>query len=207
MVAAQGRGVAQQKVRHQHGHGAAHVRVRRHQRITGALGLVGKGRNRGAQLFLQQRDAPAQIQPQVQRHLLVARATGVQAAAGIADTGDELALDEAVDVFVDAVHPGRIRAALLEDGRQRLGNRLRVGGGEHAGVGQRLRPRQASGHVVFEQAAIKRKGDAKIKRRGIGSRVEAAGPKMLGHVLPVGRVFRPAFVKPTKCGRRCGWHP
>ena len=43
---------------------------------------------------LQQRNAAAQVQPQIDRDLLVARAAGVQAAAGIADARHQLALDE-----------------------------------------------------------------------------------------------------------------
>ena len=124
MIAAQRGGVAQQEVRDQHRHGAAHVRVRRHQRVARPLGLVGKRGDRRPQLLLQQRNAAAQVQPQVDRHLLVARAAGVQAAAGVADARDQLALDEAVHVLVVAVHPRRILAALLEDRGQRVGNRL-----------------------------------------------------------------------------------
>ena len=108
VIAAQRRGVAQQEVRHQHRHGAAHVRVRRHQRVAGPLGLIGERRDDRAQLLLQQRNAAAQVQPQIDRHLLVARAAGVQAAAGVADARDELALDEAVHVLVVAVDPRRI---------------------------------------------------------------------------------------------------
>ena len=45
-------------------------------------------------------NAPLQVQAQIDRDLLVARAAGVQAAPGVADPRDELALDERVNVFV-----------------------------------------------------------------------------------------------------------
>ena len=51
VIAAQRRGVAQQEVRDQHRHRAPHVRVRRHQRIAGVLGLIGKRGDRRAQLL------------------------------------------------------------------------------------------------------------------------------------------------------------
>ena len=139
-----------------------------------------------AQLLLQQRNAAAQIQPQVERHLLVARAAGVQAPAGVADARDELALDEAVHVLVVAARPtpdparpcSRIAVSAV-------GDRRGVVGVEHAGTRQRLGPREAAGDVVFEEPAIERKRDAEIERRGIGSRIEAAGPEMLGHEVDV----------------------
>ena len=62
----------------------------------------------------------------------------MQAPASIADAGHELTLDEAVHVFVLAGHPRRILAALFENGREGIGDRLRVGGIEHPGVRQRL---------------------------------------------------------------------
>ena len=122
VIAAQRRGVAQQEVRDEHRHRAAHVRVRRHQRIAGLLGLIGERGDERAQLLLQQRNAAAQIQPQIDRHLLVARAAGVQPAAGIADARDELALDEPMHVLVVAVDPRRIAPALLENRGQPVAN-------------------------------------------------------------------------------------
>ena len=58
---------------------------------------------------LQHRNPPPQIQPQIERHLLVARSAGVQAAAGVAEPLDQQPLDEAVDVFVGAVDERRAR--------------------------------------------------------------------------------------------------
>ena len=58
---------------------------------------------------LQQRDAPPQVQAQVERHLLVARPSGVQPPAGVAEPLDEQPLDEAVHVLVGAVDERRVR--------------------------------------------------------------------------------------------------
>ena len=48
---------------------------------------------------LQQRNTAAQIESQVDRDLLVARASGVQTTSGIAQALDEQSLDEAVDAL------------------------------------------------------------------------------------------------------------
>ena len=64
-------------------------------------------------------DATTQIEPQVERDLLVARAAGVQAPARITDALDQLTLDEAVHVFVWSGDPRRIATTLLEDLVQR----------------------------------------------------------------------------------------
>ena len=49
---------------------------------------------------LEQRNPAAQVKPQIERDLFVARAARVQTAAGIAQPFDEQPLDEAVDVLV-----------------------------------------------------------------------------------------------------------
>ena len=99
----------------------------------------------------------------------------MQTPARIADARDQLPLDERVHVFVVAVDPRRIRAARLEDRLQAfliaLLPRL-----EHAGARERVRPRQAAGHIVFEQPPIERERHAEVERRGIGRRVEPSGP-------------------------------
>ena len=105
MVAAQRRHVAQQKVRHQHGHRATQVGVRGHERIARLLGLIRQRRNESPDESLKQRDAPPEIQPEIDRHLLVARATRVKPASGFADSLNQHTFDEAVHVLVGASDP------------------------------------------------------------------------------------------------------
>ena len=102
VIAAKRGGMRQKVVRDQHRLGAAQVRVGRHQRRPGTFGLIGAGADQRRDARLQRRDAAAQIQPQIERHLLVARAAGMQTPAGVANPLDQLALDEAVNVFVRA---------------------------------------------------------------------------------------------------------
>ena len=92
--------VREKEMRHEDRLRAAQVRVRRHQRVAGRFGALGERRDQRGDAPLQLRDAPFQIQPQVDRDLLVARASGVQPPAGVADPRDQFALDERVHVLV-----------------------------------------------------------------------------------------------------------
>ena len=152
------------------------MRERRHQRVARRCRLRRQGVDHGGDGALQPRYPAAQIEPQIQRDLFVARTAGVQAAAGVADPFHQLALHETVHVFVVARDERRVRARLVEERRQRPLERVRVTGGQHAGVPQRAPPRDAAGDVVFEQTAIETEGGAELEGRGVGGRVEAAGP-------------------------------
>ena len=103
---------------------------------------------------LQQRNAAPQIQPQVERHLLVARSARVQPAARVAEALDEQPFDEAVDVFVGTVDEGRFRSAPAPGSRQRRFDLARLVALENARPGERARPRDAARHVVFEEAPV-----------------------------------------------------
>ena len=177
VVAAQRGGVRQKEVRHQHRLRLAQVRVRRHQRLAGVRGAIGERGHDLGHGALQHRDLPPQIEPQVERHLLVARAAGVQAPAGVADALDELTLDEAVHVFVGTGHPLRVAAALFEDGGERAHDGGDVVARQHAGGAERLGPRDAAGDVVLEERAVEAERDAEVEGRRIGGRLEAAVPE------------------------------
>ena len=101
----------------------------------------------------------------------------MQAAARIANAIHELALDEAVHVFVRSRDPGRIATALLEDVAQRGDDGCGVVRGQDAGSGQGLRPGDAPGHIVFEERAVETEGDAEVERCGIGGSIEATRPE------------------------------
>ncbi len=116
------------------------------------------------------------IQPQVDRDLFVARSAGVETTAGIADARHQLAFDKRVDVFIVAADPRGVGAARIEDRLEALFDRRGVGGVQHARARQRIRPRQAACHIVFEQPPIERERHAKIERRRIGRRVKPSGP-------------------------------
>ena len=95
----------------EHRLGAPQVGVGRHQRVAGLLGLADERRD-DAHDRRSDRGQPApQVEPQVERDLLVARAAGVQALAGVADALDQLALDPGVDVLVVALRRTADRCA------------------------------------------------------------------------------------------------
>ena len=166
-------------MRDQHRLRRAEVRERRHQRVARRRRLRGERVDERRDGALQQRNAPPQVEPQIERHLLVARSSGVQPAAGVAEPLDEQALDEAVHVLVGAGDERRIRPASLEDRRRASASICaRFVRRQHAGLAQRARPRQAAGDIVFEQAAIEAERGAEFERRRVGRGVEAAGPEV-----------------------------
>src|SRR5438445_4997641 len=125
---------------------------------------------------LKQWNAPAEVQPQIERHLLVARAARVEASSGVAQALGQQSLDEAVDVFVGTIDKGRVLAAALENGRESSFEVAGLVARQHAGVRQRTRPRNAPRDIVLEQASIELKRRPEGERLRIGRYVEAARP-------------------------------
>ena len=201
-------------MRDQHRLRRPEVREGRHQRVAGrrAPARASAATTRATRL-LQQRNPPPQIEPQIERHLLVARPAGVQPPAGVAEPLDEQPLDEAVHVFVGARRRtpgsrGRARGC-----RASAASICRASSrGKHAGPAERPRPREAARHVVFEQAAIEAERRAELERRRIGRRVEAAGPESCHQSSSVdGRreltTVVDAAARPATSGRRRGSRP
>jgi len=104
MIAPQRRGVGQEKMRDEHRLRRPEVRERRHQGVPRRRRLRRERGDDASDAALQERQASQQVEPQIHRHLLVARAPGVQAAPCVTKTLDEQPLDEAVDVLVRSVH-------------------------------------------------------------------------------------------------------
>src|SRR5688572_9908977 len=90
----------QKKVRHEHGHGAPKMSVRWHDGRACQFRLACEGTHHRCELLLKTGDPPAEIEPEIQRDLLVARAARVQAFAQVASALDEFPLDERVHIFV-----------------------------------------------------------------------------------------------------------
>ena len=100
VIAPERRGVRQQEVRDEDGLRAPQMGVRRHDRAAALLSLIRQHRHECGNRMLRERNAPLQVEPQIERDLLVSGTTGVQAPPGLANAEDELALDERMDVFV-----------------------------------------------------------------------------------------------------------
>ena len=127
---------------------------------------------------LKRGDAPAQVQAQIERDLLVPRPAGVQPTSGVSEALDEQPLDEAVDVLVArrstkagfATPCARIP---LSAARSPVPRRSC----QHTRPGEGPRPCQASGHVVLEQAPIEAERGAPLESRRVGGSLETTGPE------------------------------
>jgi hypothetical protein len=117
---------------------------------------------------------PTQVEAQIERDLLVARPPGMKTFAEIADTLDQLALDERVDIFIGAVHKRRLAPAALEDLIQRSGDFFGFRLVEDADTREPLDPRKAPRHVVFEETAIESEGGSELERNRIGLAAETS---------------------------------
>ena len=140
-VAAERGRVRQEPVRGEHGLRAPQMRVGRHQRVAGLLGLRDERRDDAHDQAIDRDQPPPQVEPQIDADLLVARAARMEALAGIADALDELALDPRVDVLVVALHDPRILAHRVEQRRQGAVDGGVLVGREHAGGARSPRPR------------------------------------------------------------------
>ena len=101
----------------------------------------------------------------------------MQPAAGISEPLHQEPLDEAVNVFVRTIDKRRVRAPALENVCERRLNLPALVTRENTGTLQRPRPRDAPGHVVFEQAAIEAERGAPFKGRRVGCVFKAPGPE------------------------------
>ena len=131
--------------------------------------------------LLEPRNAALQVQPQVDGHLLVARPAGVQAAAGVADARDELALDERVHVLVvvaGATKTGSSAPCSRMSLERPARSPRRPPRDSTPARASAVGPRQAPAHVVFEQPAIEAERRAELEQRRVGIAREAAGPEM-----------------------------
>ncbi len=78
-------------------------------------------------LLLKPGNPPPEIEPEIQRHLLVARAARMQPLAQIANALDELPLDERVHIFVWTVDERGLAPAPFENVLERGRNLFRLG--------------------------------------------------------------------------------
>ncbi len=80
------------------------VGVGRHRHVARPIGLVGDRADEPCDRLLDGRNAPLQVQAQIDRDLLVPRPSRVKALAGLSNPLDEFPLDEGVHVLVRTVH-------------------------------------------------------------------------------------------------------
>ena len=155
-VAAEHLDVGEQMMRERDGLRALQMRIAGHDRREVA---PREANQRGAK-FGDQRDhggqLVAQIQPQVERDLIVARTPGVQLAPGLADQRDQPALDREVDVFIGNVEFEQAPLDLIFDTLESADDRTHFAGLEQADFREHLRMRDRSANIVPKKPPVKR---------------------------------------------------
>lgn len=157
-VAAQHLEIRQQMVAE--GHRLRHLQVREAGQgcVDVGFGRIEQGFLQIAQQAVDVVDRVAQPEPDVGSNLVIARAAGMQALAGIADQRREAFLDVEMDVLVVEVPVEAAGLDLAGDRGHALFDGGQVGGGDDALASQHARMCQRSPDVLAPHAAIKRYG-------------------------------------------------
>src|SRR5262249_48923109 len=106
--------------------------------------------------FIDVLDFVAQIETQVERDLVVARARGMELAPGLSDFRDEASLDSQVDVFVGGDKAKLPRFYFLLDLAKTALNRARLGAPNQANARQHAGMGYGTKDVVPIEAAVER---------------------------------------------------
>ncbi len=170
---------------HEHWLRAPQVCVRGHRRVPGQLRLGHEGFDYGDDRSLQLWNLPTQVQPEVDRHLLVARSAGVQSFAGLADALNEFPLHKRMHILiVGSVEHGGVGVDgdthSVETGNDGGG----VGGGEYTRTTEGLGPGATAGDVLIDQAFVDGQRLAEIKDLRVGGVVEPAAPQICHDYCP-----------------------
>ena len=141
-----------------------HVRVTRQNHLVVLLGRI---HQHVAQLQVGLHELLGQrldAQARIGRHLVVARTSGMQALAGLADATRQLALDGHMDVLVVDIEGEVAGIDILFDSGQALGNRLLILGTDDALGRQHLGMRLRTGDILLIEMFVDRQRRAKLLR-------------------------------------------
>ena len=178
--------VGEQMVGEQDGLRALQVRVAGHGVLGVLLGAPDERGLDGADARVDVPDDVAQIEPLVERDLIVAGAARMELASHRPRQLDEPALDVHVDVFE---LPSEREAAALDlgaDGGQSLDDRGELGLADQRRAPERARPGRAAFEVIRPEAAVEGQRRGERFRGGIRPLGEAPGPG-LARGLSAGR--------------------
>ena len=117
------------------------------------------------------------VHPEVQGHLVVAAAGGVEPLAGVADAGGQEGLHVHVDVLVVGGEFHLAGLHVRQDAFQALGDGGHVLLGDDAAVAQHLRVGQRAGDVLLVQPLIELNGGVEVVDEGVGLLAEPPGPE------------------------------
>ena len=122
-----------------------------------------------------------QSQADVQRHLVVPAAAGVQALAGVADAGGEGLLHEGMDVLGVGVDGEGAGGQIIRDGGQTAQNILAVLLGDDALLCQHGGVDAAAAHILCDHPLVEADGRVEVVDAGIDRLGETALPKLFCH--------------------------
>ena len=122
-----------------------------------------------------------QGQADVQCHLIVAAAAGVQALAGIADAGGEGLLHKGVHILGIGVDLQFAGGQVIRDGGQTVEDILTVLFRDDALLGQHGGVNAAAAHILRDHALIKPDGGVEVVHAGIHGLGKTALPELFCH--------------------------
>jgi hypothetical protein len=147
--------VAAQQVRERNRLRALPVGIGGEDGVALGLGAVGEARHEGGERIEGQRHLLADVEVQVQRHLVVARARRVQQARGLAERLGEQGLDGHVHVLLVRQREGAGLGG-LEDAHELGLDRLRLLAGDDAAARQHGEVREAAHEVLAQEGLVER---------------------------------------------------
>ena len=155
-----------------------------HDGVGVAIGLLDQGTLQFLQTLLQPVERVAHPQPEIGRHLVIARPRRVQPAAGRADQVGEPRLDVEMDVF----ELGReTELAALDLGTNLRQSRLdgaAVGGRQDLARHQHVGVRQRARDILGVEPLVEADGGVDLLHDGIGTTGKAAAPHLVAHSRP-----------------------
>jgi len=129
---------------------------------------------------IEQADQPvrlvAQVQPNIQRDLIVAAARGMQFCARVSGAPDQLFFNGHVNVFVGGVENKTTLFHIGPDAFQPADDRLRVCAGNDARISQHRRMGNRTFNVMTIQAAVNMKGAGKALHAGSRGFLKSSRP-------------------------------
>ena len=163
-----------------HGHrlGPLQMGVAGHDRGGVLRRLFAQGLHQFRQLLLQAAAHIPQGQADVQGHLVVAAAAGVQALAGVADAGGEGLLHEGVNVLGLRVNGQRPALQVVQDALQPAQDLVRVLLGDDALGAQHGRMGHAAGDVLMGHTLVEPDGRVEIVHAAVHRFRKSALPKL-----------------------------
>ena len=161
------------------GLGALQMRISRHNRMRVFARNIDKRVRKRYDKRLNLRRLSPQIHAQIERHLVVAAAGGVQSLARVAYASGELRLYEHVDIFRAHIDSKRSAEQVAQYTLKPLRNLIAILGGYNALLCEHSRMRQAARYILFRHTAVKADRRVEIVDSLVQLLVESACPHLI----------------------------